>query len=114
MVEWSHRHWDRQRRISDERGPTGRVRLAARRRPLDRLECPAGSFIHIPAGLRHGFRVGNVPSRKLNLYTLAAMVGYYDELSASIEAGESDGARLDEIAARYGMEVIGPVPEGYL
>jgi len=55
-----------------------------------------------------------VPSRKLNLYTLAAMVGYYDELSASIEAGESDGARLDEIAARYGMEVIGPVPEGYL
>jgi len=55
-----------------------------------------------------------VPSRKLNLYTPAAMVVYYDELSASIEAGESDGARLDEIAALYGMEVIGPVPEGYL
>ena len=23
--------------------------------------CPAGSFIYIPAGLRHGFRVGTVP-----------------------------------------------------
>jgi quercetin dioxygenase-like cupin family protein len=76
--------------------------------------CPAGSFIYIPAGLRHGFRVGSVPSRKLNLYTPAAMVGYFDELSASIRAGEADGARLDEISRRYAMEVTGPVPEGYL
>ena len=78
------------------------------------IACPAGSFIYIPAGLRHGFRVGSVPSRKLNLYTPAAMVGYFDELSASITAGGSDPARLDEIALRYEMEVTGPVPEGYL
>jgi hypothetical protein len=76
--------------------------------------CPAGSFIYIPAGLRHGFRVGSAPSRKLNLYAPAAMVGYFDELSASIAAGESDPARLDEVALRHGMEVVGPVPEGYL
>lgn len=37
--------------------------------------CPAGSFIFIPAGTRHGFRVGNIASRKLNFYTPAAMVG---------------------------------------
>ena len=78
------------------------------------LLCPAGSFIYIPARMRHGFRVGDVPSRKLNLYSPAAMVGYFDELSTSITAGESDAARLDEIALRYGMEVVGPVPEGYL
>ena len=30
--------------------------------------CPAGSFIFIPQGARHGFRVGNAPSRKLNFY----------------------------------------------
>lgn len=76
--------------------------------------CAAGSFIYIPAGLRHGFRVGDVPSRKLNLYAPGAMVGYFDELSAAIAAGESDPARLDEVALRYGMEVVGPVPEGYL
>ena len=75
--------------------------------------CPAGSFIYIPAGLRHGFRVGGMPSRKLNLYSPAAMVGYFDELSAAIAAGEPD-ADLDAIAGRHGMEIVGPVPEGYL
>ncbi len=44
--------------------------------------CSAGSFVYIPSGVRHGFRVGDRPSRKLNLYTPAAMVGYFDELSA--------------------------------
>ncbi|HYN69282.1 MAG TPA: cupin domain-containing protein [Candidatus Eisenbacteria bacterium] len=76
--------------------------------------CPAGSFIYIPAGLRHGFRVGGVPSRKLNVYTPAAMVGYFDDLSAAIASGDADPARLDEIARAHSMEVIGPVPEGYL
>ena len=76
--------------------------------------CPAGSFIFIPAGIRHGFRVGALASRKLNLYTPAAMVGYFDQLSAAINDGDADSERLDEIARRHGMEVIGPVPEGYL
>ncbi|HEU0244060.1 MAG TPA: cupin domain-containing protein, partial [Candidatus Limnocylindrales bacterium] len=51
--------------------------------------CPAGSFIYIPAGLEHGFRVGAVASRKLNLYAPAAMVGYFDELSAAIGSGDA-------------------------
>jgi mannose-6-phosphate isomerase-like protein (cupin superfamily) len=75
--------------------------------------CPAGSFILIPSGLRHGFRVGDAPSRKLNLYVPAEMVGYFDDLSAAITSGEADPARLDDIARRHGMEVVGPVPEGY-
>jgi len=78
------------------------------------VRCPAGSFIFIPAGLRHGFRVGGVASRKLNLYTPAAMVGYFDELSALITADDADPTRLDQIARQHGMEVVGPVPEGYL
>ncbi len=76
--------------------------------------CPAGSFIFIPAGIPHGFRVGGVASRKLNLYTPAAMVGYFDELAAATTAGDGDPDVLSEIALRYSMEVIGPVPEGYL
>ena len=75
--------------------------------------CPTGSFIYIPAGLRHGFRVGGTPSRKLNLYSPAAMVGYFDELSGAIAAAQP-AADLDAIAGRHGMEVVGPVPEGYL
>lgn len=80
----------------------------------DEYTCPAGSFIYIPQGMRHGFRVGAMPSRKLNLYSPAAMVGYFDELSTAIAADEADEARLDAIARRYGVEVVGPVPEGYL
>ena len=76
--------------------------------------CPAGSFILIPSGLRHGFRVGDVPSRKLNLYVPAAMVGYFNDLSAAMAEGDADPATLDSIARRHGMEVVGPVPEGYL
>ncbi len=76
--------------------------------------CPAGSFIYVPAGIRHGFRVGRVPSRKLNLYAPATMVGYFDDLSAAIISGDANPERLDEIASMHGMEVVGPVPEGYV
>lgn len=75
--------------------------------------CPAGSFIFIPKGARHGFRVGRVASRKLNLYTPAAMVGYFDDLAAALKTRAADEA-VAEIARRYSMEVIGPVPEGYV
>lgn len=76
--------------------------------------CPAGSFIYIPAGVPHGFRVGHEASRKLNLYAPAAMVGYFDDLSAAMSRGMTDPGGLSEIAKRYSMQVIGPVPEGYL
>lgn len=80
----------------------------------DEYVCPAGSFIHIPAGVPHGFRVGAVPSRKLNIYAPAAMVGYFDELAAAIAAEEMDDDSLADIARRHGMEVIGPVRKGYV
>jgi mannose-6-phosphate isomerase-like protein (cupin superfamily) len=81
----------------------------------DREErCPAGTFVFIAAGIRHGFRVGDQPSRKLNLYAPAAMIGYFDDLSAALRGGVVDPDALSSIATRYGMEVVGPVPEGYL
>jgi mannose-6-phosphate isomerase-like protein (cupin superfamily) len=76
--------------------------------------CPAGSFIFIPAETPHGFRVGDVASRKLNLYLPASMVGYFDDLSDAMKKGTADPERLSEIATQYSVEVIGPVPEGYL
>jgi mannose-6-phosphate isomerase-like protein (cupin superfamily) len=76
--------------------------------------CSAGSFIFIPAGIEHGFRVGAVASRKLNLYMPAAMVGYFDEVADAGRTGNMDEDALTRIAERYGMEVIGPVPEGYV
>jgi hypothetical protein len=64
--------------------------------------------------MSHGFRVGSVASRKLNLYTPAAMVGYFDELSDAIQKGVVEPDALSDIARRYSMEVLGPVPEGYV
>ena len=77
--------------------------------------CPAGSFIYIPAGTRHGFRVGERRSRKLNIYLPAAMVGYFDELANAEAAGAVlDTGEWTTLAARYAMLVVGPVPEGYM
>jgi quercetin dioxygenase-like cupin family protein len=76
--------------------------------------CPAGSYIFIPAGIPHGFRVGGVASRKLNLYTPAAMVGYFDEVAEAAKGDDVDEDVLTQIALRYSMEVIGPVPDGYV
>jgi mannose-6-phosphate isomerase-like protein (cupin superfamily) len=79
----------------------------------EEFECPAGSFVFVPKGMVHTFRTLETGSRKLNLYTPAAMVGYFDELAAGISAG-MDEAALDAIAERYAMEVVGPIPDGYL
>lgn len=76
--------------------------------------CPAGSFVFIPQGARHGFRVGTVPSRKLNFYFPASMIGYFDELAAALGRDDVDDAALDEIAGKHGMEIIGPPSERYV
>lgn len=78
------------------------------------VSCPAGSFIFIPAGMRHGFKVGAAPSRKLNFYFPTAMIGYFEDLSAAIRDGEVEESLLDDIARRHSMQVVGPVPEGYV
>ncbi len=74
----------------------------------DEVVCPAGSYVYVPQGMRHGFRVGAVQSRKLNLYAPGAMIGYFDALAAGVEAQD-----LPALADRFGMRVLGPVPEGY-
>jgi hypothetical protein len=77
------------------------------------IACPAGSFIFIPAGVVHGFRVGKVVSRKLNLYTPSAMVGYFDELSLALKRGDVDDASRSAIATAHSMDVLEPGADGY-
>ena len=76
--------------------------------------CPAGTFIFIPQGARHGFRVGDAPSRKLNLYFPAAMIGYFDDLAEALRRDDMDDDELAEIARRHGMEIVGPPSERYV
>ena len=77
------------------------------------FECPAGSFIYIPSGMAHTFHSLEADSRKLNLFTPAAMEGYFSDLAEAIRTG-LDERGMAEIAARYEMDVLGPAPEGYL
>lgn len=77
-------------------------------------QCPAGSFIFIPVGVPHGFRVGSVPSRKLNLYFPAAMTGYFDDLSAALARTGVTDTELAEIAEAHSMHIVGPPSERYV
>jgi mannose-6-phosphate isomerase-like protein (cupin superfamily) len=76
--------------------------------------CAAGTFIFIPLGVRHGFRVGDVPSRKLNFYFPAAMIGYFDDLAAALDRDEVDEDGLAEIARTHALEIVGPASERYV
>lgn len=77
--------------------------------------CSTGSFVYIPAGVEHTFRVGSQRSRKLNLYLPAGMTGYFEELATATAAGTKLGDdELAALGARYGVRVLGPVPEGYV
>jgi mannose-6-phosphate isomerase-like protein (cupin superfamily) len=80
-----------------------------------RSRCPAGTFVYVPRGTPHTFTVvSTVPGKKLNLFSPAAMTGYFEELAQAAAAGRLTAELLDAIAERHDMDVIGPVPDSYL
>jgi mannose-6-phosphate isomerase-like protein (cupin superfamily) len=78
------------------------------------VRCPAGSFVFIPLGVPHGFTVGDVPSRKLNFYFPAAMIGYFDDLAAALARDTVSEEELAEVAVAHAMEIVGPPSERYV
>jgi hypothetical protein len=55
--------------------------------------------------------VSAVPGKKLNLFSPAAMTGFFEELAAAEAAGLATPAQLYAITARNNVEVLGPVPD---
>jgi mannose-6-phosphate isomerase-like protein (cupin superfamily) len=82
----------------------------------DRREpCPAGSFVYVPRAVPHTFQVtSSTPGMKLNLFSPAGMVGFFQDLASAEAEGTATPELLDEIAARHHMEIVGPVPDSYL
>lgn len=77
--------------------------------------CSPGAFVYVPRNVPHTFKVSSEgPGKKLNLFTPAAMVGFFEELAAAEASGTATTSVLDEIATRNHMEVLGPVPDSYL
>jgi quercetin dioxygenase-like cupin family protein len=72
-----------------------------------------GGFAFLPRDIPHGFRTeGDVPSRSLLLAAPGGFEGFVAELS-SVEppAGPPDMDALLAAAGRYGIEILGPLPE---
>ncbi len=77
--------------------------------------CVPGSFVYVPPNVVHTFKVvSEEPGKKLNLFSPAAMVGFFEELAEAEANGTATPELLDEICERNHMGVVGPVPETYL
>ncbi|CAA9566108.1 MAG: hypothetical protein AVDCRST_MAG70-2052 [uncultured Thermomicrobiales bacterium] len=73
-----------------------------------RLACPAGTSVLLPAGSEHTYRVESQEARLLVVLAPPGLEGLYSELRGD---GESpDAERLITASARYGVEIMGPAP----
>lgn len=84
----------------------------------------AGSFMFLPQGVPHAFRVtGDRPVRFIGLSVPGALMSLYDEVGVPARERRLPGrdgtpmaeeiARWNEVAPRYGLQVVGPpIPEG--
>ena len=83
------------------------------------FELTAGSFIYLPQGVPHAFRIrGDRPSRVLALTVPGSLMGLYDEVGKPApehrlpgrdgDPAEVEIRRWNDVGPRYGLEVVGP------
>ena len=78
------------------------------------LKAGPGTFVYGPRGIAHGFKViGSKPARMLLMCNPAGFEGFVLEQAMPINEPPSppDMAKLMELAAKYGIDVHGPLPE---
>jgi uncharacterized cupin superfamily protein len=79
----------------------------------------AGSFIYLPRGVPHAFRVtGNHPVRVLAMTVPGNLLALYDEVGMPArerrlpgndgQSAEVEIPRWNEVGPRYGLQVVGP------
>ncbi len=83
-----------------------------------RLSAGAGTWVWGPRGIPHGFRVeGSAPARLLLFATPAGFEQFVVELGepategSSPPAGPPDMGKLMAVAARYRVDILGPLPD---
>jgi quercetin dioxygenase-like cupin family protein len=83
-----------------------------------RMTCGPGSFVFLPRDIPHGFRVvGSSSARFLILATPGGFEGFVTEAgepAARLELpppSAPDIGKLAAIAAKYRIEILGPLPE---
>lgn len=77
--------------------------------------CPPGSFVYVPANVPHTFKVVSQESgKKLNIFSPAAMVGFFEDLAEAEANGTATPELLGQISESPKMGIVGPVPKTYL
>ncbi|MFP5351940.1 MAG: cupin domain-containing protein [Actinomycetota bacterium] len=80
----------------------------------DVVRATPGTFVFAPRGLPHSFDVVTPEAQLLILVTPGGFEGMFRELGAPLGAAEGappiDPARVEEVAGRYGLEIVGPPP----
>lgn len=89
----------------------------------EEYELYAGCFIHLPAGIPHGFRIrGDEPARFLAVVDPGHLLHLYDEVGIPAREHRLPGAdgqsleveipKWNSVSPRYGLTVVGPpIPE---
>jgi quercetin dioxygenase-like cupin family protein len=78
-----------------------------------KVRAEAGTFVYGPRGIPHGFRVeGDQPARVLLQCTPGGFEHFVMEMSEPAQpSGPPDIERLMSVAAKYGNEILGPLPD---
>jgi len=75
----------------------------------ERLEVPAGSTVHLPAGLLHaGGTLGDEPLERVVVFSPAGVEGLFARIGSEDPAAEPDVPALLQAAAEYGWEFPAP------
>ncbi|HEY6582031.1 MAG TPA: quercetin 2,3-dioxygenase [Rubrobacter sp.] len=81
-----------------------------------KVQAGPGTFIYGPRGIPHGFRVEGDQPAKVLLQCIPAggFENFVMEMSESAPpSGPPDMERLMSVAAKYGNEILGPLPESW-
>ena len=78
-----------------------------------RVKAGPGTWVWGPRGIPRGFRTaGDTPSRSLLLATPAGLEEFVAELSSPLPpSGPPDLGAVIAVAGRYGLDILGPLPE---
>jgi mannose-6-phosphate isomerase-like protein (cupin superfamily) len=76
------------------------------------FEGGAGTFVLAPRGVPHTY--ARQPVENLKLLVIVSPAGFermFDDIALLSETEQNDPAALSEIAARYGVQILGPPPQ---
>jgi quercetin dioxygenase-like cupin family protein len=75
----------------------------------ERTKLEPGDLVLFPKGRAHGYRAGGEPLRHMNLVFPGGFEQYFAEAGRRVEAGRQlDSTTLGDLAARYGVTLLGP------